>query len=61
MISTVEDVGGDIGQDPATEVSHVRLNQPPVFFFQCSVENNFAQMYLPEVPHCKVVFAVTRT
>ena len=31
VISTVENVGGGIGQDPATEVTHVRLNQPPVF------------------------------
>ena len=31
VISTVENVGGGIGQDPATEVTHVGLNQPPVF------------------------------
>ena len=24
-------VGGGVGQDPATEVTHLRLNQPPVF------------------------------
>ena len=24
-------VGGGTGQDPATEVTHLRLNQPPVF------------------------------
>ena len=28
VISTVENVGGGIGQDPATEVTHVGLNQP---------------------------------
>ena len=31
VISAVENVGGGIGQDPATEVTHVGLNQPPVF------------------------------
>ena len=31
VISTVESVGGGIGQDPATKVTHVGLNQPPVF------------------------------
>ena len=31
VISTVENVGGGIGQDPATEVTHVGLNQPPFF------------------------------
>ena len=31
VIYTVVKVGGDIGQDPATEVTHLRLNQPPVF------------------------------
>ena len=32
VISTVENVGGTgIVQDPATEVTHVGLNQPPVF------------------------------
>ena len=30
--STVENVGGGIGQDPATEVTHLELNQPPVSF-----------------------------
>ena len=30
---TVENDGGDTGQDPATEVTHLRLNQPPIFFF----------------------------
>ena len=30
-IYTVVKVGGGIGQDPATEVTHLRLNQPPVF------------------------------
>ena len=28
---TVVKVGGGTGQDPATEVTHLRLNQPPVF------------------------------
>ena len=28
---TVEEVGGGIGQDPATEVTHLGLNQPAVF------------------------------
>ena len=28
---TAENVGVDIGQDPATEVAHLGLNQPPVF------------------------------
>ena len=27
---TVKNVGGGIGQDPATKVTHLRLNQPPV-------------------------------
>ena len=31
VIYTVVKVGGGIGQDPATEVNHLRLNQPPVF------------------------------
>ena len=33
VISTVENVRGGVGQDLATEVIHVGLNQPPVFFF----------------------------
>ena len=36
VIYTVVKVGGGIGQDPATEVTHLRLNQPPVF---SSVQN----------------------
>ena len=28
-------VGGN-GQDPTTEMTHFGLNQPPVFFFQCT-------------------------
>jgi len=35
VIYIVVKVGGGIGQDPATEVTHLRLNQPPVFFFHC--------------------------
>ena len=31
VISTVENVTGGVGQDLATEVIHVGLNQPPVF------------------------------
>ena len=31
VIYIVVKVGGDIGQDSATEVTHLRLNQPPVF------------------------------
>ena len=31
VIYTVVKVGGDTGQGPATEVIHLRLNQPPVF------------------------------
>ena len=31
VICTVVKVGGGTGQDPATEVTHLRLNQPPVF------------------------------
>ena len=31
VIYTVVKVGGGIGQGPATEVTHLRLNQPPVF------------------------------
>ena len=31
VIYTVVKVGGGIGQDPATEVTHLRLNQPPVY------------------------------
>ena len=31
VIYTVVKVGGDTGQGPATEVTHIRLNQPPVF------------------------------
>ena len=29
-IYTVENVGGGIGQDSVTEVTHLGLNQPPV-------------------------------
>ena len=28
---TVENIGNGIGQDPATEVTHLGLNQPSVF------------------------------
>ena len=28
---TLENVGSGIGQDPATEVTHLGLNKPPVF------------------------------
>lgn len=31
LIHTVENVGGGIGHDPATEVTHLKLNQLPVF------------------------------
>ena len=31
VIYTVVIVRGGTGQDPATEVTHLRLNQPPVF------------------------------
>jgi len=31
VIYTVVKVGGGTGQDSATEVAHLRLNQPPVF------------------------------
>ena len=31
VIYTVVKVGGGTGQDPATEVTYLRLNQPPVF------------------------------
>ena len=31
VIYTVVKVGGGTGQDPATEVTHLRLNLPPVF------------------------------
>ena len=31
VIYTVVKVGGGTGQGPATEVTHLRLNQPPVF------------------------------
>ena len=31
VIYTMVKVGGGIGQDPATEVTHLRLNQPPGF------------------------------
>ena len=31
VIYTVVKVGGGTGQDPATEVTHLRLNQPPLF------------------------------
>ena len=31
VVYTVVKVGGGTGQDPATEVTHLRLNQPPVF------------------------------
>ena len=31
LLSTVKNVGGGIGQDPATEVTHVGLNQPQFF------------------------------
>ena len=32
-----ENVGGGIGQGPATEVTHLGLNQPPVFFFPSDI------------------------
>ena len=32
VIYTVVKVGGGTGHDPATEVTHLRLNQPPVYF-----------------------------
>ena len=47
VIYTVVKVGGGIGQDPATEVTHLRLNQPPVFssisklFSEYSQTSNF--------------------
>ena len=31
VVYTVVKVGGGTGQDPATVVTHLRLNQPPVF------------------------------
>ena len=31
VIYTVIKMGGGTGQGPATEVTHLRLNQPPVF------------------------------
>ena len=31
VIYTVVKVGSGMGQDPATEVTHLRLSQPPVF------------------------------
>ena len=31
VIYTVVKVGSGTGQDPATEVTHLRLNQPPVY------------------------------
>ena len=31
VIYTVVKMGGGTGQDPATEVTHLRLNLPPVF------------------------------
>ena len=31
VIYTMVKVGGGTGQDPATEVTHLRLNLPPVF------------------------------
>ena len=30
---SVVKVGGGMGQDPATEVTHLRLNQPPVCIY----------------------------
>ena len=36
----MENVGGGIGQDPVTEVTHLGLNQPSVVFFPVIVEDN---------------------
>ena len=33
--STLVKVGSGMGLGPATEVTHLRLNQPPVFFSVC--------------------------
>ena len=43
-IYTVVKVGGGTGQDPATGVTHLRLNQPPVFssVFLCMLGNSMA-------------------
>ena len=41
--AVVVNVGGDMGQDSATEVIHLGLNQPQVF--QCSISNMEAHIY----------------
>ena len=45
VIYTVVKVGGGIGQDPATEVTHLRLNQPPVFSSAYFLGNFITERY----------------
>ena len=47
VIYTVVKVGGGTGQDLTTEVTHLRLNQPPVFSSSLSLNYtlNFYQNY----------------
>ena len=53
VIYTVVKVGGGIGQDPATEVTHLRLNQSPVFF-QCSFYSyRWSAQYMPLLFNCQ--------
>ena len=49
VIYTVVKVGGGTGQDPATEVTHLRLNLPPVFS-SVRVENTYSNYKLPSIP-----------
>ena len=38
---TVENVGGNIGQDPVTKVTHLRLNQLPAFSVYIVSKDNY--------------------
>ena len=55
VIYTVVKVGGGIGQDPATEVTHLRLNQPPVF----SSDTNISWSRQKEVKEYRRIGSIT--
>ena len=52
VIYTVVKVGGGTGQDPATEVTHLRLNQPPVFS-SVAVLRQDNYIYVLQVTQCQ--------
>jgi len=45
-------VGGGIGQDPATEVTYLRLNQPPVFSSVNLTLQNLGADGMPSITCC---------